>query len=222
MLGWLGIGGGVVAGLVVADYFSRDFRLKRAAARMPLTAMRNVVDGRRVKVAGIVVALDAPLLSPISARPCVAWSVRLQQSDGEGGWSHVLNQSEAHEFVIVDDERRSARIDVGRAELVYEVDAEVTTEWPAQPSPRMRDFLQRNRLRTEMTFGDVRPYRAHEAVIEHGERVIVVGVARREPDASPSGMAGAPYRDPPMRLLFAATPSAPLWIFDGPARWRGR
>jgi hypothetical protein len=42
-------------------------------------------------------------------------------------------------------------------------------------------------------------------------------VARLEID--PSG-AAASYREPPLRAVLAAAPHAPLWIVDGPARWR--
>lgn len=81
----------------------------------------------------------------------------------------------------------------------------------------MLAFLQRHRLRRFGQYGTSTGYRYCEGVLEPGEEITVVGTARLEID--PSGTAGS-YREPPLRAVFEPRPRAPLWILDGPARWR--
>jgi hypothetical protein len=75
----------------------------------------------------------------------------------------------------------------------------------------MREFLARHRRSVDDWGG--REYRCREAVLEPGERIVVVGKARRQLDGTSPGDGGA-YREAPQQLIFAAA-AAPLWIFDG-------
>ena len=65
--------------------------------------------------------------------------------------------------------------------------------------------------------GSAQPFRYYEGTLEPGEEITVVGVARLEIDESG---AAASYREPPMRAVFEASRRAPLYLLDGPARWR--
>lgn len=205
------------AGSWVASLVGRDQRLRRAAEKLPVTAMRDAVEGRPVKVMGIVDLPRPPLVAPISGRGCAGWAVDLQE-EGDG-WQTVLTEWHAEDFVIVDETGHAARIVVAKAELVYELDAAATASWSEPPSERVRAFLARHGRRPAGPFA-AGAYRCCEGIIEHGERVTVVGVARRELDPSPRAVDGS-YREAPMRLVFDAA-DGPLLIFDGPARWRAR
>jgi hypothetical protein len=200
----------------LAYWLNRDGRIRRKVARLPLTSMPEVIDGRRVKVAGTVELRHPPLTAPLSGRPCAAWSVVLQEPD-EGGWRTLAQEWKAVEFVIVDDSGMSARVTEGRVEVVYELDVEVTSGWSQPPTLRLREILKRHGQELESFFGAPKPYRAREGIIEHGERVTVVGVAQREPDPLPRAV-GAVYRETPQRLVLRADEEEPLYIIDAPAR----
>lgn len=181
----LGVAALFASGSWVASLVGRDRRLRRAAEKLPVTAMRDAVEGRPVKVMGTVELPRPPLWAPISGRGCAGWAVDLQE-EGDG-WNTVLTEWRAEDFVIVDE--------VGHA------------------------FLAKHGRGPGGPFA-AGAYRCSEGIIEPGERVTVVGVARRELDPAPRAADGS-YREAPMRLVFDAA-AGPLWIFDGPARWRAR
>ncbi len=212
----LGVVALFAAGSWIASLVGRDARLRRAAEKLPVTPMRDVVDGRPVKVMGTVDLPRPPLVAPISGRGCAGWAVDLQEQ--ADGWSTVVTQWHAADFVIVDETGHAARIVVARADVVYELDAAATASWSEPPGERLRAFLAKHGRAVEGPLSS--PYRCCEGIIEHGERVTIVGTARRELDPSPRALDGS-YREAPTRLVFDAA-DGPLWIFDGPARWRAR
>jgi hypothetical protein len=214
---WFAAGAVCALAAAGAHYLRRDARLEGAAAKLPLTPMHQVVDGRRVKVAGIVNPESVRLTGPITGRACAAWSVDLQQWDSEQHcWDDLLTEWRSEDFVLVGD-GVSARVVVDGAEVVYVTDRLARADWRKPPPERVREFLARHRRSVVGYFAGT--YRCREAVLEPGERIVVVGVARRELDATPHTGGGA-YREPPQRLVFAAAGAAPLWIFDGTGRRR--
>jgi hypothetical protein len=211
------VGAGMLALSILSVVLGHDRRLKRSAAKLPLTPLREAVEGRRVKVSGVIDPESARLKAPISGRACAAWLVDLEQGSNNG-WEEVLTEWRSDDFVIVDD-GVNARIEVADADLVYERDADAVSGW-GQPTPMaLREFLRKHGQKEASFFGDTQPWRSREGALEAGERVVIVGTARREVDPSPRAIGGA-YREPPTRLVFSASARSPLWILDGPARWR--
>lgn len=189
-----------------------DGWIRWRSRRLPVTPVDRVVEGRRVKVMGRVDAGAQPLEAPITGRRCAAWSVELQEGPG---WETMLVEQKAQEFVLRDRSGRPALIRASRASVVFDVDS---WSWPQQPTERMLSFLRRHHVREHGYFGSATlPYRYVEGVLEAGEEITVVGSARLEIDES--GTAGT-YREPPMRAVFEPRAGSPLWILDGPARWR--
>jgi hypothetical protein len=188
-----------------------DAWIRWRTRRLPVTPLDRVADGTRVKVAGRLDAGEQPLVAPISGRACAAWSVEVQEWPG---WETMAVERQTQEFVLRDGSSRPALVRATRARVVFESDV---WSWPAQPTERMLALLHRHRLRESGHYGSATPYRYGEGALEPGETITVVGTGRLEID--PSG-AAASYREPPLRLVFSAAPQAPLWILDGPPRWR--
>jgi hypothetical protein len=206
LMAWLAAGTIGVLTAVAARYLRSEARLE-AAAKLPLTPMRQVADGVLVKVAGIVDPESARLSGPITGRACVAWSVEVQAWDSyKNVWYDVLTEWRSEDFVLVGD-GVNARVVVDGAELIYGHDREARATWQTPPTERVREFLARHRRWGGHT------YRCREAALEPGERIVVIGKARRELDGTSPGDGGA-YREAPQHLVFAAA-AAPLWIFDG-------
>jgi len=219
LLAWIAATGAVCAVAAAgARYLRSDARLESAAEKLPLTPMHQVADGRRVKVAGIVDPESARLSGPITGRLCVAWSVDVQAWDSRNHvWYDVLTEWRSEDFVLVGD-GVSARVVIDGAKVVYEHDNEACATSRTPPPERVREFLARHGF--SLNYMGRRMYRCREAVLEPGERIVVVGKARRELDGTPVGGGGGAYREPPQRLVFAAAGAAPLWIFDGGGRPR--
>ena len=188
----------------------RDWWIKRQARRLRPTAIDRVGDGARVKVVGRVDVGREPLEAPISGRPCAAWSVEVQ--DGNS-FTSVALEVRAQDFVVRDGSPRPALVRARDASMVFEIDVSF---WQRALTPRMRAFLARHKLPDTGMFG-APFYRYVEGVIEAGEEITVVGNARLELDESGST---ASYREPPMRVVLDAAERAPLYVLDGPARWR--
>jgi hypothetical protein len=188
----------------------RDWWIKRQARRLSPTAIDRVAEGARVKVVGRVDAGTQPLEAPITGRRCAAWSVEVQEGNG---FTTVAIEVRAQDFVLRDRSPRSALVRVQAASVIFETD---TAIWQRTVTPRMRAFLSRYRLPEGGFYGSPY-YRYVEGVIEAGEEITVVGNARLEIDETGST---ATYREPPMRVVLDAARRAPLYVLDGPARWR--
>jgi hypothetical protein len=178
---------------------------------LAVTPLDRVGDGTRVKIRGRLDAGAQPLVAPISGRTCAAWIVEVQEWPA---WETIAVEQATQSFVLRDDSSRPALVRAARASVLVDKDASF---WPAQPTGAMRALLRRHDVREEGYFGSPTPYRYCEGVLEPGETITVVGRARLEFD--PSGVGGS-YREPPVHAVFDAAPHAPLWILDGPARWR--
>ena len=189
----------------------RDWWIRRQTRRLPVTPLDRVADGARVKIAGRVDVGHTPLEAPITGRPCAAWSVELQ--DGSS-FTSLLVEVRAQDFVLRDGSARTALVRANKASIAFESDAAV---WQRTVTERMRVFLARHHIPAGGVYGGFYgsgPLRYLEGAIEAGEEITAVGTARLELDAS--GESSASYREPPMRVVL----DAPLWILDGPARWR--
>jgi molybdopterin-binding protein len=189
----------------------RDWWIRRQVRRLSITAIDRVSDGARVKISGRLDPGRQPLEAPITGRPCAAWSVEVQEGTS---FTSILVEVQAQDFALRDGSARAALVRTGQASIVFDSDASV---WQRQVTGRMRAFLERHRVPDRGYYGGGAPLRYIEGVLEAGEEVSVVGTARVELDATSDA---ASYREPPMRVVLDATPRAPLWILDGPARWR--
>jgi hypothetical protein len=182
--------------------------------RLPITPLDQVADGTRVKITGRIDAGERPLTAPISGRSCTAWSVEVRDWPS---WAKIAVDQQMQEFVIRDGSNRPALVRASRARVLFHIDA---SSWPAQPTEPILALLRRLGLKSGGYFGSpltYRPYRYYEGALESGETITVVGLARL--DVDPSGATGS-YREPAMRVVFTGARKTPLWILDGPARWR--
>ncbi len=218
-MAFLAVSAAVVVGVRFAKRVRADLAAGGAgdvgvAARMPATRIADVTDGTLVRVVGRVVMPAAPLLAPWTRRPCVAYSLYVEGADER----RVLELAEVTPFVIVDDAGGRALVHPGRTSIQYTYDANEHSSFFHDGEPSFRDFLVRNGLPVAGLIAPL-PYRCHEGVIEPGEEITVIGVARHEMD--PDGQTRG-YRDQPMRAVFRVHRGSPPTVIDGPARWQLR
>lgn len=184
------------------------------AARMPATRIDDVTDGTLVRIVGRVQMPATPMHAPWTGRPCVAYSLYVEGAEGQ----RLLELTDVMPFLVADETGARALVRPGRASIHYTYDANESSSFFHEGKSTFRDFLVRNGLPVDGLIAPL-PYRCHEGVIEPGEEINVIGVARHEldPDASALG-----YRDQPTRAVFSTHGGTPPTIIDGPARWHLR
>ena len=74
--------GGVVLGVVLFGRGLLAYRRDRFVSAVATSGLDSIAAGE-VRVSGIVEVIDRTLLSPLQARPCVWYRVRVESSDGE-------------------------------------------------------------------------------------------------------------------------------------------
>ncbi len=151
---------------------SPALRMRQARA----TTIRNVRDGEVVKVVGRVTA-DAPLIAPITERPCV--SFRIDAADGLAGVGPGSGQLFAHARscpFVLDDGTGRAFVDPRTPKAVIE----------AREHQRV-GVLERAELDRRLAARSLRAERAsreqvsfRELAVPVGERVAVLGRARHD------------------------------------------
>jgi hypothetical protein len=196
-------------------YRHPDRVVKREAGRLPFTAIDDVVAGRRVKVKAFLELVGTPLEAPVSGRACAGWSVHVEEDSEAGGAS--IQASMIGDFALRSRSGaaalvRTTGVAIAPAKVVYEVDEALSRGGflSGRPSARMVAFLSKHNLSPD------RSYLYREGVLAPGEEVTVVGMADREPD--PAG-GGSDRTAAATRVVFQRQP---IWIIDGPARWRFR
>ncbi|MGZ3427254.1 MAG: hypothetical protein ACXVCV_11430 [Polyangia bacterium] len=134
---------------------ARTARWSTLVARLPATKVADLVEGKQVKVVGVVEAHDT-IPAPLTQRPCVGWTIRSVAADG--GW--VLDRiarSGACDFWMRDDDGARVRVRGSRAALVV-------AGGHAISAARERGVVQR------------------EAMFAPGDRVTIIGMVRSELD----------------------------------------
>lgn len=137
----------------------RSARWSAIAARLPETRVADLVEGKQVKVVGVVEERDT-MAAPLTQRPCVAWTIRSVAADG--GW--VLDRiarSAAVDFWLRDDDGGRVLVHGARAALVVATGNAIS-------AAREAGVVQR------------------EALLVPGDRIAVVGMVQRELD--PAGV----------------------------------
>jgi hypothetical protein len=179
---WLGAFVIVAVTAGVWRYGARARGWAGLVARLPETRVAELSEGKRAKVVGVVEAAAATMPAPLTQRPCVGWTIRTVAADG--GWViDRVARSGGCDFWLRDADGGRVLVHGGRAAVVLATGA-------ALSAAREQGLVQR------------------EAIFAPGDRVIVVGMVRRELD--PGGV--AMYRDAPTRL---SLDGIPLWILPG-------
>jgi hypothetical protein len=159
---------------------SRDRWLARELVRVPEVDVGELREGVRARVGGVVEPVHPELAAPYSGRGCVAWTVRLVARDS---LHERLERAGAADFVLRGSDGQRIVVRASEAELVVAMGAPISVERVGASAVR------------------------RESILLAGERVIIVGTPRREPD--PAGVGS--YREPPTRLVVAAG----AWVLQG-------
>jgi hypothetical protein len=196
--------------------FTRERRIKRLLRRLKPTPIRDVVDGRVVKVVGELVYAGRSLPSPLSQRICAYYSIVVEEYRGRGTrgahWREIIREEKGIDFYLR-DESGVALVRVtsdGKYFPALVQDHRARTSPILSNDPDLGRFLGERGIATEGTFFR-KNLRAHEGILEAGERVAVGGIARWIADPA---AAGGNYRETPKRLVLESSESLGIFLSD--------
>lgn len=163
-----------------------------------VTALGTAPEATRVRIIATVQAPREPLRSPLTDRPCVWWSVRVEAG------AHGVTVRNGIPFVIEDRAQRAL------VELAY---ARTVIERTHLHRCSVRDADARHRAFLDQVHAQLSNERIAfaERVITEGMTLSVVGSGMREPD--PEG-AEQLYRERATWLRLSGSPSYPLYVID--------
>lgn len=196
--------------------FTRDRRIKRLLRRIKPTAIRDVSDGRVVKIVGELVYAGRSIPSPLSQRACAYYSIVVEEYRGRGTrgghWREIVREETGIDFYVRDDSGMAlVRVTAGGKYFPALVqDHRARTSPILSNDPGLEEFLRRRGIATEGTFFR-KNLRGYEGILEAGERVAVGGIARWMPDPD---AAGGSYRETPKRLVLESSESLGIFLSD--------
>ena len=187
-----------------------------ALRRLAPTPIRQARDGKAVKIVGELVYAGRSIPSPLSQRTCAYYSIVVQEYRGRGArgghWREILREDNGIDF-FVRDESGTALVRVaadGKYFPALVQDRRARTSPILSNDADLERFLGERGIATEGTFFR-KNLRAHEGILEAGERVAVGGIARWMPDPA---AAGGNYRETPRRLVLESSESLGIFLSD--------
>jgi E3 Ubiquitin ligase len=206
--------------LFVASYYSAEAKAKRALLAAKIWPIATFPENEVGRIVGQAQPTVAVLHAPMSGRPCVMFRVTVEEyrsSGKSGSWYTVITDVQYVPFQVTDSTGR-ALIDPTSAQLISTVDSKSTSGTFDPASPIEESILARHRVESKGWLFN-KSLRYHEAAIEVGETIAILGSALREPDpdAPPSQQSGDVYRGAPVtRLRMTSSAKYPLIISDHP------
>lgn len=201
-------------------------RGRKALRNAALVPIADAIDGRRVAVVGRVQEGAASVEAPLSGRRCLAYRIEVEryvtttESSSRGYWRSWIVEQGGVDLELAGETGRAV-VPAADAELLLEQDAYSTSGSFELESanPNQEAFLRRHRRRSRSLLGQNFKLRYKEGIIERGEIVAAVGVARWKDEAirlEPRG-----YRSPPgervdRRLVLASSWFRPVVLSDRP------
>jgi len=197
-------------------YFSREQRLKRRIRELPLSPIGDTPEHQDVRVSGHLAYREdrAPLVAPVSRRPCAAWRIVVRERRGSGRnkrWVTIVEESDSRDFVLEDESGR-AIVEGTLVELALDFDSKGGTGVFSGSNPFLRQFLHERGIATKgIVFDKALQFR--EGALEAGERVTVAGSGTWENDPTQRGQG---YRDVGKLLRVGAMSDGNLLATDDP------
>jgi hypothetical protein len=207
-------GAAVYAG--VRWYFGREQRLKRRIKELPLSAIGDTPERQDVRVSGRLAYRGdrAPLVAPVSRRPCAAWRIVVRERRGHGKnkrWVTIVEEGDSRDFALEDESGR-ALVEGTLVELVLDFDSKGGTGFLSGSNPFLEQFLHARGIATKgIVFDKALQFR--EGALEAGEWVTVAGSGTWENDPTQRGKG---YRDVGKLLRVGAMSDGNLLATDDP------
>jgi hypothetical protein len=178
--------GGLAAGLIYVAY--RKHRRYKLLGGTRMTAIAALRPGL-VKTVGTVVAMEEPLLSPMTQRECVFYEFRVEEErtrvfqrrqrgmPAQKDWVTIVHDRQATRFAIEDGDAQ-AEIDLDGGEVTMQDVARTASHVCRSAPPELERVLRRRYGTSTRGLIFNKTLRYTETVIEEGDSLIALGEAR--------------------------------------------
>jgi hypothetical protein len=202
--------------MVYVDAMENQAHVRERLARRRSVPIAQVQEGL-VRWSGRVHLTTEPLTAPVSQRPCVAYQLTIMLGDGEGGWSKVLELTDARPFILADETGRGV-VDAmaGPFAIALVPDRKASSSAFRADGADLRSvraLLREQDIPTRTVFGTDQPVKFTEAVLLPGSELSVSGSCTWE-IALDGERAG--YRELPQRIALRGTAEEPLLLSNWP------
>lgn len=212
LFGLFGLAVAVLGFMAIANHFSERATTLRAMSAATRTSIEDAKDGATVRLVGRVAWLaQERLASPLSGRACVAFRVHVEtrvRGRKSSYWRTTIDERESVDFVLEDPSGR-AIVRARGGKLLIDLDHHRSSGTFHDATPELRGYLAEHGQDSTGLLGLNKPMRYREGVLEVGETVAVVGVARWEDDPD-DGAIETPggFRDAVRRKRLVIEPAA--------------
>lgn len=165
-------------------YFSLKQRIIRKLKTINIKPIGSLKTNELSKITGKALHVKEPLLAPFSKRPCIFYSIKIEERKSSGKSSHwktIYKEDKFQDFFV---ERNGDYVIVQPKQnpknylshLV--VDKKETSGTFKDPSPEFEELLKSYNINTTGFLGFNKALRYTEGIIEVGERITVAGIAK--------------------------------------------
>lgn len=202
--------------MVYVDAMENQAHVRERLARRRRVAIAEVQEGL-VRWSGRVHLTSEPLTAPVSQRQCVAYQLTVRLGDGEGGWSTVLELTDARPFILADETGQGVVDAMAGPFAIALVPDRKASSSPFRPDSSeltsVRALLRAKDIATRTISGTDLPVKFAEAVLLPGSELSVSGSCTWEL-ALDGERAG--YRELPQRISLRGTAEEPLLLSNWP------
>lgn len=165
-------------------YFGTKQIIIRKLAKINPKPIGSLKTNELSKITGKALHVKEPLIAPFSKRPCIFYSIKIEQkvSNGKSShWKKIIKEEKFQEFFV---ERNGDYVIVQPKQnpknylshLV--VDTKASSGTFNDPTPEFNNLLSRYNIESTGLFGFNKSLRYTEGIIEIGEPITVAGIAK--------------------------------------------
>jgi hypothetical protein len=165
-----------------------------------------------MKVRGIIVACERPIVSPLSGAPCVGYDVVIRARRRRGLWTALAHEAQLASFELAQDATPFFVDASGNHDLALRKSSKRIS--PSERSVAVRGLLERHGAAVdESIFWGHCQIEIREGMIRVGDGVIVWG--NDTIDVTPDGVSDG-YRQPPIRRTLCGDDQNPVFVSNLP------
>ncbi|NNK83470.1 MAG: hypothetical protein HKO92_10135 [Flavobacteriaceae bacterium] len=165
-------------------YFSLKQRIIRKLKTIKTKPIGSLKTNELSKITGKALHVKEPLIAPFSKRPCIFYSIKIEQKVSNGKstyWKKLIKEEKFQDFFV---ERNGDYVIVQPNQnpknyLSYLViDRKISSGTFNDPTPEFKKLLTSYNINIKGFLGFNKPLRYTEGIIEVGEHITVAGIAK--------------------------------------------
>lgn len=175
------LGVATVLGVIAAiNYFSHEARTRRALTATPVRAIAEVAEGAVVRVQGRLRPIHDLIEAPLSGRLCAYYVAVVEERRKSGKssyWAQVARDARGVDFAV-EDVSGEILVRANELEVAITLDKHTRSGTFDDATEAEQKFLARMNEESTGLLGFNRTLRYTEGVLEPGEEITVLGLAR--------------------------------------------